>query len=134
MTSRQANGPFDIELTPQVLSSTAEASGLGRMALEKRFHGELEAESRGEMLAFRGALGSAGYVAMETVSGQLHGREGSFVLQHSSTMTRGVPVQAVFVVPDSGTGQLTGLSGQMTITVQEGRHSYRLDYSLPELA
>ena len=102
------------------------------MSLDKKFQGDLVAVSQGEMLSFRSSVqGSAGYVAMETVTGTLHGRNGSFVLQHSSTMTRGVPEQSITVVPDSGTGELTGLTGRLLITIVEGQHSYRFDYTLP---
>ncbi|UXU85969.1 DUF3224 domain-containing protein [Burkholderia sp. S-53] len=129
----QANGPFEVKLNPESLSSVAENTGLGRMSLDKQFHGDLEAVSQGEMLAFRTAVqGSAGYVAMETVQGTLGGRQGSFVLQHSSTMTRGQPKQSITVVPDSGTGELQGLSGSMIITIDNGQHSYTFDYELPE--
>ncbi len=133
MTSRFATGPFDVQLVPQTLSAVAEHSGLGRMSLDKRFHGALEATSTGEMIAFRSAVaGSAGYVAMETVHGTLDGCAGSFVLQHSSTLVRGEPGQSITVVPDSGTDALTGLAGRMTIDIAPGgAHAYRFDYTLP---
>ena len=124
-----ATGSFEVKLQPESLSGVAQSSGLGRMSLDKQFRGDLEAVSQGEMLSFRSAVqGSAGYVAMETVRGSLHGRQGSFVLQHSSKMTRGVPEQSIQVVPDSGTDGLAGLSGSMVITISEGRQSYRFDY------
>ncbi len=133
MTTRTATGPFDVKLAPQAPSAEAERAGLGRMALDKRFHGALEATSSGEMLAFRSETpGSAGYVAMETVRGTLDGRAGSFVLQHSSMLSRGQPTQNISVVPDSGTDGLTGLTGRMTIDIAPGgAHSYRFEYSLP---
>ena len=133
VTSHFATGPFDVKLAPQPLSAVAEQSGLGRMSLDKQFHGTLEAASTGEMLAFRdAALGSGGYVAMETVRGTLDGRAGSFMLQHSSTMTRGAPAQSITVVPDSGTGALVGLTGRMVVDIAPGgAHSYRFDYTLP---
>ncbi|VVD91703.1 hypothetical protein PPN31114_01695 [Pandoraea pneumonica] len=103
------------------------------MSLDKTFRGDLVATSQGEMLAFRSSVqGSAGYVAMETVHGTLHGRSGSFVLQHSSTMTRGVPAQSITVVPDSGTDALSGLTGSLVITIADGKHTYVFDYALPE--
>jgi hypothetical protein len=84
------------------------------------------------MLAIRTETqGSAGYVAIERVTGVLHGRKGSFVLQHSGTMNRGVSSLAVTVVPDSGTDELTGLRGAMTIEIDHGKHSYTMDYALP---
>lgn len=133
LTSHFATGPFDVKLAPLALSLAAEHSGLGRMSLDKQFHGVLEATSTGEMLAFRdAALGSGGYVAMERVSGTLDGRAGSFVLQHSSTMTRGEPAQSITVVPDSGTGALVGLTGRMVVDIAPGgAHAYRFDYVLP---
>jgi len=131
MTSTQANGPFDVKLNPESLSDLAAGTGLGRMSLNKSFYGDLVATSRGEMLSFRsGIQGSAGYVAMETVTGTLDGRTGSFVLQHSSTMARGVPEQSITVVPDSATGDLVGLVGRMVINIVEGQHSYQFDYTL----
>jgi hypothetical protein len=103
------------------------------MSIDKQFHGDLEAASAGEMLAFSASVeGSAGYVAMEQVSGTLHGRSGTFVLQHSGTLTRGAPQLTVEVVPDSGTGQLTGLSGRMSIQVEDGKHSYDFEYTMAE--
>jgi flagellar basal body rod protein FlgG len=128
MASR-ASGSFEVKLTPQPPGE----SPIGRMTINKQFHGELAATSRGEMLMAGTAVkGSAGYVAIETVTGSLHGREGSFALQHNGTMTRGAPQLSVTVVPDSGTGQLTGLSGTMTIKITEGKHFYEFDYELGE--
>jgi hypothetical protein len=103
------------------------------MSITKQFHGGLEASSRGEMLAATTSVkGSAGYVAMEVVTGSLNGRVGTFVLQHSGTMTRGVPNLAVTVVPDSGTGKLSGLAGVMAINIADGNHSYDFQFTLPE--
>jgi len=129
-----AVGPFDVKVTPLAPPEGVSTDGLplGRFGLEKKYHGTLEAESRGEMIgAGTGAKGSsAGYVAIEQVKGTLDGRAGTFVLQHSSTMTRGVPNMNIFVVPDSGTGELTGLTGKMTIGIAEGgKHSYEFEYS-----
>lgn len=133
MVALTVNGPFEVQLSPQPPTEAASQAGLGRMTLDKRFHGPLEAVSSGEMLAFRSAVdGSAGYVAMETVRGTLAGHAGTFVLQHSSTMNRGVPTQSISVVPDSGTGELVGLTGRMTIDIAPGgAHSYRFEYTLP---
>ncbi|HET8942775.1 MAG TPA: DUF3224 domain-containing protein, partial [Rudaea sp.] len=101
--------------------------------INKQFHGELEGISKGEMLSAMGSIrGSAGYVAIERVSGVLHGRSGSFTLQHNATMTRGEPCLNIVVVPDSGSGGLTGLSGKMTIIIAEGQHSYEFDYTLAQ--
>ena len=129
MTTR-ASGTFEVKLSPQV-DGDAGGACLGRMLIDKRFGGDLEATSRGQMLAFRAAVeGSAGYVALEHVEGTLAGRAGGFVLQHSGTMERGAQELSVTVVPDSGTGQLEGLAGRMRIVIAEGRHSYEFDYTL----
>lgn len=129
MTTR-AGGTFEVRLSPQVDGAEA-GSRLGRLLIDKRFGGDLEATSKGQMLAFRsGVEGSAGYVALEHVEGTLAGRAGSFVLQHSGTMERGAQQLSVTVVPDSGTGELSGLAGRMNIVVAEGRHSYEFDYTL----
>lgn len=129
-----AKGPFEVKISPQA-SSDLPQGVIGRMSLAKTFHGDLEGTSKGEMLtAGSGGKGSSGgYVALEQVTGTLNGRSGTFVLQHSATMTRGVPELTITVVPDSGTGQLAGLSGKMNIIIIDGKHSYDLEYSLPEL-
>lgn len=126
-----AAGPFDVKLTPQddKLDPT-----LGRMTIDKQYHGDLEAASVGQMLtAGTNTKGSAGYVAMERVTGTLHGHTGSFTLQHTATMNRGVPQLSITVVPDSGTGQLTGLSGKMSVLIVEGKHRYDFEYTLAEV-
>ena len=132
--TKHASGTFEVKVTPQKPDNPeAEASSLGRMSLDKKFHGDLDGTSKGEMLAAMSEVkGSAGYVAMERVSGMLGGRSGTFVLQHSGTMTRGVPQLSVTVVPDSGTGDLVGLTGSMTIKIEEGgKHFYEFEYQLP---
>ena len=127
-----ATGTFDVKLTPQS-DGKPEDSPIGRMLIDKQIHGDLEATSKGQMLAFSTEVkGSAGYVAMEGVTGTLHGRTGSFVLQHSATMNRGAPQLSITVVPDSGTGQLVGITGKFDIQIAEGKHSYTFDYTLPE--
>ena len=131
--STRATGTFDVKLQPQPLSDPNPAPTLARLSIDKQFHGDLEASSKGEMLSAGTAVtGSAGYVAIERVSGALGGRTGTFVLQHSATMTRGEPQLSIMVVPDSGTEELTGLSGRMNIIISGGRHSYEFDYALPE--
>jgi hypothetical protein len=132
--TRHASGAFEVKLNPQKPDNTdAESANLGRMSINKQFHGALEATSKGEMLSVLTEVeGSAGYVAMERVSGTLDGRSGTFVLQHSGTMTRGKPEMTVTVVPDSGTGQLVGVAGKMTVKIVGGQHFYELDYTLPE--
>lgn len=127
-----AKGRFTVTLAPQPLSDVAEGATLGRMSIDKVFSGDLDGSSRGEMLSGMGAVkGSAGYVAMERVTATLHGHHGSFVLQHSGTMDRGAPSLSVSVVPDSGTDELTGLSGRMQIEITGGEHFYTFEYVLP---
>ena len=126
-----ASGTFEVKLGPLPTSDPSEGSPLARMSIDKQLHGDLEATSKGEMLAAGTAVkGSAGYVAIERVTGTLHGRSGSFVLQHHATMTRGAPQLDIIVVPDSGTGELTGLTGTMMITITDGKHFYQFEYAL----
>jgi hypothetical protein len=128
-----ASGTFEVKLVPQPPEDKAEGSTLARMSIDKQFHGDLEGTSKGQMLtAGTDVKGSAGYVAIERITGTLQGRTGSFVLQHSGTLTRGAPQQSITVVSDSGTGQLAGLTGKMTINIANGKHSYEFDYTLPE--
>ena len=123
-------GDFDVRVIPQPADDPA-GGPFGRLLLDKRFHGQLDATSKGTMLAARTAVeGSAGYVALEIVSGTLDGRQGSFILQHMGIMAKGVATLTVTVVPDSGTGQLTGIAGRMTIIIADGKHSYELEYTL----
>ena len=126
-----ASGTFEVKLVPQ--DDKSEDATMGRMTINKQFHGDLEGVSKGQMLtALTSVEGSAGYVAIERVSGTLHGRSGSFALQHSSVMSRGEPQQNIIVVPDSGDGQLAGLAGRMTITIADGKHSYEFEYTLAQ--
>jgi hypothetical protein len=134
MTHR-ATGPFDVTLAPLATAHAGENPSLGRMSIEKEYHGNLAAIGTGEMLtASTDVQGSAGYVAMERVVGTLDGRRGSFVLQHSATMTRGAPRMSITVVPDSGTEELAGLTGTMLVIIADGRHSYDFDYSFASAA
>ena len=131
MTTR-ASGSFDVTLAPLTLDNKAAAAALGRMSIDKIFLGDLNATSKGEMLtALTAVKGSAGYVAIERVAGTLNGRSGTFVLQHTGTMTRGEQQLSIMVVPDSGTDQLTGLLGRMTIKIEDTQHSYDFEYTLP---
>ncbi len=129
-----ANGAFDVKVKPQKTDNPeALAAGVSRLSLDKRFHGALEATSKGEMLATGDGEQSGAYVAIEKVTGSLQGRPGSFVLVHSAVMRQGVPENwSVTVVPDSGTEQLAGLSGTMQITITDGKHFYDFRYRLPE--
>lgn len=130
VTTHQAKGPFEVKLAP--FKSDGIDASFGAMSIDKQFHGALEATSKGTMLAFQSEVkGSAGYVALEKVDGTLDGRKGTFVLQHSATMDRGAPALNVIVVPDSGTGELSGLAGKMNIEIAAGgKHSYVFDYTL----
>jgi hypothetical protein len=127
VVTRVATGTFDVKLNPQAAYDTE----LGRMSIDKHFHGDLEAVSVGEMLSAMGNVkGSAGYVAMEVVRGTLGDHSGGFVLQHSASMNRGEPSLSITVVPDSGTSGLIGISGKMEINIEGKRHSYRFTYTL----
>ena len=131
MMTMHARGQFDVTLTPPDTESDAETATLGRLLINKQFHGDLDATSKGQMLAVQTDVeGSAGYVALEKVSGTLQGRRGSFVLQHSGIMDRGQPQLSVTVIPDSGTEQLVGLTGKMEIIIEGGTHFYEFEYSL----
>ena len=125
----QVEGTFEVKLAPQ---PPADGQTWGRQTISKIFHGGLEGSSRGEMLAAGTAVkGSAGYVALEQVSATLEGRQGSFFLQHFGLMNKGAPTLTVSVIPDSATGELTGLQGTMTIDISGGQHRYTVTYTLP---
>ena len=131
--TKHASGTFDVKVIPQTPEANVGDPAVGRMALDKQFHGDLEGTSRGQMLTLGTEVqGSAGYVAMERFNGTLHGRTGSFGLQHNGVMTRGTPQLSITVVPDSGTADLTGLAGQMTINIVDGIHFYEFDYTLAD--
>jgi hypothetical protein len=135
--SVRASGPFDVKVIPQPADDKVGEPSVGRMSIDKLYHGDLEATSKGQMLAAMTEIkGSAGYVAIERVTGTLRTpggvRSGSFALQHSGTMNRGAAQLSVTVVPDSGTGQLAGLAGKMTIIVADGKHSYDFEYTLAD--
>jgi hypothetical protein len=128
-----ARGTFDAKISPQPPQDNVGDPTVVRMSLDKQFHGDLEGTSKGQMLtAGTDVKGSAGYVAIERVSATLGGRNGTFALQHNGTMTRGEPQLTITVVPDSGTGQLVGLVGKMSITIAaDGTHAYGFEYTLP---
>ena len=130
--SMQAEGTFDVKNTPLTADDALAGTAIGRYGLDKQFHGDLEGTSKGEMLgAGNPATGTAGYVAIEQVTGTLNGRNGSFALQHFGTMEDNKFELVVKVVPGSGTENLTGIFGTMTIKIVSGKHSYQFDYSLP---
>lgn len=127
----RAEGTFEVKLTPQPADAYFDAVSLGRLTIDKTFRGDLEGTSRGQMMsAVTSVKGSAGYVAIERVTGTLEGKSGTFVLQHSGTMNRGQASLVLTVVPDSATAELTGLSGSMQIIIEGGKHSYVLDYEI----
>ena len=125
-----ARGEFEVKVTPQPADDSA-AGPFSRLFIDKHFHGDLQGTSKGQMLAANTAVeGSGAYVAFELVSGTLKGKSGSFILQHQGTMQKNVPRMEVTVVPDSGTGELTGVAGTMRIVIEGGTHSYELTYTL----
>lgn len=131
LMTTHASGTFEVKVVPQAADDKDPTAAVGRFSLDKQFHGDLSGTSKGVMLAMSTSVsGSAGYVAMEQVKGTLNGRTGTFALQHTGTMTRGAPQLSVTVVPDSGTGELTGLSGKMDIKITDGKHFYEFDYSI----
>lgn len=129
----RASGTFDVKLNPLEAYGGATDPMLGRMSIDKTFRGDLEATSVGEMLTgMTSVKGSAGYVAIERVSGTLQGRTGTFMLHHNGLMSRGAQQLVIGVVPDSGTGELAGITGSMTIEIADGKHSYTFEYSLAD--
>jgi Protein of unknown function (DUF3224) len=128
-----AKGTFAVEIKPQTEPKISDGVALGRMSLDKKFEGDMNATSQGEMLsALTPVQGSAGYVAIERVTGSVHGRIGSFVFQHSGTMHGADQRLAITVVPDSGTGALRGISGTFKINMTGAQHAYEFEYSLPQ--
>lgn len=127
-----ARGTFDVNITPQPPEDKSEGSTLGRMLIEKKFQGDLEAVSNGQMLTGMTEVKGSGAYAIERVTGALNGRSGSFILHHLGIMERGAPRLNVTVVPDSGTRELAGIAGTMTIIIADGKHSYEFAYTLPE--
>lgn len=127
----RATGTFEVKLAPQGVSDKGQEAGLARMSIDKQFQGDLSGASAGEMMATSVESGSGGYVAIEKVTATLAGRSGTFMLQHGGLMSRGAPSLIVTVIPDSGTGQLAGLTGTMNIIITGGKHLYEFDYKLP---
>ena len=125
-----ATGPFDVKMIPQ---DDKAIDGVTRMLIDKQYHGDLEGAAKGQMLTGGMSADKSGaYVAIEKFTGTLHGRTGSFVLHHTGIMTRGKPDLTILVAPDSGSGQLAGISGKMTIIIApDGKHSYDFEYTLP---
>ena len=131
--SGHATGPFEVNIKPLPAEESVGDPTIARMSLDKQFHGDLEATSKGQMLSTGNPKTSAVYVAIERVSGTLKGRKGTFALHHTGIMTSGAPSLTITVVPDSGTDELTGLSGTMAINIAAGKHSYDFTYTLPAI-
>ena len=131
LVTSHATGPFDVKMHPQ---DDQAGDGISRMLLDKQYHGDLEGTAKGQMLTGGISSNKSGaYVAIEKFTGTLHGRSGSFVLHHTGIMTRGTPDLTILVAPDSGTGQLAGITGKMTINIAaDGKHSYDFEYTLPK--
>ena len=130
---KKATGTFSVKIGPLSQYNTSQDAKLARMSIDKQFNGDLVGTSQGEMLsAGTDIKGSAGYVAIERVTGTLNDRSGSFVLQHNATMTRGAPYLNIVVVPDSGTGEFAGLTGTMHIAIDKGNHSYEFEYNFAD--
>jgi hypothetical protein len=127
-----AKGTFDVKVTPQGDPDQAEGSTLGRMALDKQFHGDLEGTGKGQMLTAGSESGSAVYVAIERVTCTLQGKKGSFVLVHRGAMTKESQELIITVMPDSGSGELKGIAGKLAIEITGGKHFYDFEYTLPE--
>jgi hypothetical protein len=127
---KRASGSFEVTVQPLPNAEVCADPLFGRFLLTKKFSGDLEASARGHMLSAGTAIkGSAGYVAIDQVTGTLEGRQGGFVLQHSGSMNRGVPSLSIMVVPDSGTGELAGITGTLSINIVDGKHFYDFLYS-----
>jgi hypothetical protein len=132
-----ARGTFVVKISPTDVSALGQEAGIGRMTIDKTFSGDIEGTSKGEMLTGGAeSTGAMAYVAMERVTGKLNGRSGSFLLMHNASMLKSDPASGlmqVTVVPQSGTGELSGLSGKLTITIEAGKHSFDLEYELPSV-
>jgi hypothetical protein len=129
LITAHAKGTFEVSFAP---GGKTPDETISRLDSAKKFHGDLEGTSKGEMLSTGNpAAGNAAYVAIERVTGTLSGRTGTFALVHIATITQGSPRMAVTVVPGSGTGQLSGILGTFNIITAEGGHSYTFDYTLP---
>ena len=126
-----ATGSFEVQMKPLEQTEPAPGGSLGRLSLDKQFHGDLEATGQGQMLtAMSDVQGSAAYVAIERVTGTLHGRTGSFALHHRGIMTRGAQSLEISIVPDTGTGELVGITGTLRIRIEDKKHFYDLEYEL----
>ncbi|MCC7052854.1 MAG: DUF3224 domain-containing protein [Gemmatimonadaceae bacterium] len=128
----EARGTFEVQITPLPADDYSDGQTMGRMSLDKQFAGDLSGTGKGQMLTGMGAVkGSAAYSAMDRITGTLAGRSGSFILQHTGIMSRGGQSLVITIVPDSGTGELTGIEGTLQIIIEGKQHSYVLTYTLP---
>ena len=127
-----ARGTFDVKITPQSSDLAPEGPNRGRLSIDKQYHGDLDGLAKGEMITAAGIAvkESAAYSAVERFTGSLHGKQGGFALQHTGIMDRGKPSLTITVVPDSGTGELVGLTGKLDIIIEGKQHSYVLDYEI----
>jgi hypothetical protein len=125
-----AKGEFEVKLVPQ--TEEREIPNMGRLSIDKVFRGDIEGTSQGQMLSAKTAVpASAGYVAIERVEATINGKKGAFVLQHNATMNKGEPMMNIIVIPDSGTDELTGIAGKLTIIIKDKKHFYEMEYTLP---
>jgi hypothetical protein len=128
--TNHAKGTFEVKMTP-LEDKTLEA-GIGRMNDDKQLHGDIEGTGKSQMLyAYGDKKESGAYVAIEKISGTLNGRKGTFILYHAGSMTAAGQEMNIYVVPDSGTDELTGISGKFNIIITDGKHSYDFEYTLP---
>ena len=130
--AKHASGEFDVKIVPQKDEGIGDPT-IGRMSVDKTYRGDLEGVGLAQMLTgmSEAVKDSGTYVAIERVRGTLQGRKGSFAVWHSGTMTRGAQNLIITVIPDSGTEELKGITGTMTIDIRDGKHFYGLDYTLP---
>lgn len=131
--SEKATGTFEVKVTPLPEDVKVQGVAVGRLSIDKVWSGDIVGTSKGEMMTAGGAVkGSGGYVAVEMMKVSLKGRSGTFTLMHHATMKSDADFKMLInVIPDSGTGELTGLAGALTIIVEPGKHSYVFDYTLP---
>ena len=126
-----ARGTFEVKITPLPVDDYTDATSLGRMTIDKQFSGDMIGTGKGQMLTGMGGVkGSAAYSAIERFSGTVAGKHGTFVMQHTGIMTRGAQSLVITIVPDSGTDELTGISGTIAIIIEGKQHSYDLEYTI----
>ena len=130
--TQHARGTFEVQIAPMPADAYADGATMGRMSIDKQLTGDLVATGKGHMITgMGGERGSAAYSAIERISGTLAGRTGTFMLQHTGVMNRGAQQLSITIIPDSGTGELAGISGVFHLTIEGKVHSYDLEYTLP---